>query len=127
RRDEAVDGLHSGGFFEDAGGVAVGVAIDGAGAGICCAGGDVGQLEGERVGDSVVAGGVDEPDGIVGGDSVEIDGRDVAVFGELALVPAGAGDPFARLDESDLGFYAGDDFSDRSGIREPDAVEFFDA
>ena len=49
------------------------------------------------------------------------------MFGELALVPAGAGDPFARLDESDLGLYAGDDFSDRSGIRELDAVEFFDA
>jgi hypothetical protein len=56
--------------------------------------------------------------GLFGGDSVEIDGRDVAVFGELALVPAGAGDPFARLDDSALGLYAGDDFSDRSGIRE---------
>ena len=63
----------------------------------------MGHLEGERVGDSVMAGSVDEPDGIVGGDSVEIGGGDVAVFGELALVPARAGDPFARLDERDLG------------------------
>ena len=87
----------------------------------------MGQLECERVGDSVMAGGVDEPDGIVGGDGVKIGSCDVAVFGELALVPAGAGDPFARLDKSDLGLYAGNDFSNRSGIGELDAVEFFDA
>ncbi len=58
-RDEAGDGPQGGVFFEDAGGVAVGVAVDGAGGGM-------GQLEGERVGDSVMAGGVDEPNGIVG-------------------------------------------------------------
>src|ERR1039458_405702 len=73
-----------------------------------------------------MAGSVDEPDGIVGGDGVEIGGGDVAVFGELALVPAGAGDPFARFDESDLGLYTGNDFSHRSGIGELDAVEFLD-
>jgi len=126
-RDEAGDGLHGGVFFEDAGGVTAGVAVDGAGGGVRCAGGDVGQLEGERVGDSVVAGGVDEPDGIVGGDSIEIGGGDVATLGELAFVPAGTADPFARLDKSDLGFYTGDDFSYRSGIRELDTVEFLDA
>jgi len=74
-----------------------------------------------------MAGGVDEPDRIVGGDSVEIGGGDVAVFGELALVPAGAGDPFSRFNESDLSLYTGDDFSYRNGIRELDAEEFFDA
>src|SRR4026207_1869441 len=52
------------------------------------AGGVVVQVEGGRVGRSVVAGGVDEPDGIVGGDSIEIGGGDVAVLGELAFVPA---------------------------------------
>src|ERR1035437_5683713 len=66
-----------------------------------------------------MAGSVDEPDGIVGGD-------DVAVFGELALVPAGAGDPFSRFDERDLGLYTGNDFRPRSGIGELDAVEFLD-
>ena len=73
-----------------------------------------------------MAGGVDEPDGIVGCDGVEIGGGNVTVFGELALVPAGAGNPFARLDESGLGLHAGDDFSYRSRIRELDAIEFFD-
>ena len=126
-RDQAGDGLHGGVFFEDAGGITMGVAVDGAGAGVRCAGGDVGQLEGERVGDSVMAGGVDEPDGIVGGDGVEIGGGNVTVFGELALVPAGAGDPFARLGEGDLSFYTGDNFSYRTGIRQLDSVKFFDA
>ena len=55
RRDEAGDQLHGRIFFEDAGGVAVGVAIDRAGGGVRCGGGDVGQFEGERVGDSVMA------------------------------------------------------------------------
>ena len=105
----------------------MGIAVDGAGGGVRCGGSDVGQFEGERVGDSVVAGGVDEPDRIVGGNGVEIGGGDVAVFGELAFVPAGAADPFARLHESDLGLDPGDDFSYRSRIRELDAVEFFDA
>ena len=126
RRDEAGDRLHSRFFFQDAGGIAVGVAVDRTGAGVRCARGDVGQLEGARVGDSVMAGGVDEPDGIVGGDGVEIGGGNVTVFGELALVPAGADDPFARLDENGLGLHTGDDFSYRSRIRELDAIEFFD-
>src|SRR5580700_3052863 len=73
-----------------------------------------------------MARGMDEPDGVIRGDGVEIGGGDVAMFGELALVPAGAGDPFAGLDQSDLGLYTGNDFSHRSGIGELDAVEFLD-
>src|ERR1700691_3843892 len=72
-------------------------------------------------------GGVHEPDGVIRRDGVEIRRGDVAAFGEFALVPAGAGDPFAKLDNRDLGLHAGDDFRYRSGIRELDAVELFNA
>jgi hypothetical protein len=73
-----------------------------------------------------MAGGMDEPDGVIGCHGVEIGRGDVAMFGELALVPAGAGDPFAGFDQSDLGLYTGNDFSHRSGIGELDAIEFLD-
>jgi hypothetical protein len=69
---------------------------------------------------------MDEPDGVIGCHGVEIGRGDVAMFGELALVPAGAGDPFAGFDQSDLGLYTGNDFSHRSGIGELDAIEFLD-
>lgn len=61
-----------------------------------------------------MAGGMDEPDGVIGCHGVEIGRGDVAMFGELALVPAGAGDPFAGFDQSDLGLYTGNDFSQSS-------------
>src|ERR1700733_1562218 len=70
---------------------------------------------------------MDEPDGVVGGDCVKIDSCDVAVFVELSLVPARAGDPFPRLGKSDLNLHAGNDFSNRGGIGKLDAVEFLDA
>jgi len=73
-----------------------------------------------------VASGVHKPNRIVRSDGIEIGGGDVTVFCEFALVPARTRDPFARFDESDLGFYAGDNFCNRYGIRELDAVEFFD-
>ena len=47
--------------------------------------------------------------------------------GKLALVPAGAGDPFARLGAGDLDLYPRDDFRNGSGVRKPDPVEFFNA
>jgi hypothetical protein len=46
-RDEAGDRFHGGLFLEDAGGVAVRVAVDGAGGGVGCGGGDVGQFKSE--------------------------------------------------------------------------------
>ena len=73
-----------------------------------------------------MCGGVEEPDGIVGGNCVKIGSCDIAVFVELSLVPARAGDPFPRLRKSDLNLYAGNDFSNRGGIGKLDAVEFFD-
>src|SRR5271167_399816 len=115
--DEAGDRLHGRHFLEDAGGVAVGVAVNRTGAWIGCGNSDVRKLERERVGNSVMAGGVGEPDGVVRGNGVEIGGRDVAVFGELALVPSRARDPFSGLNKSDFGLYSGDDFSYRTGIR----------
>jgi hypothetical protein len=45
---------------------------------------------------------------------------------QVALVPAGAGDPFAGLDQSVLGLYTGNDLGQRSGIGELDAEEFLD-
>ena len=122
-----VTGVHGRLFLEDAGGVAVGVAVNRTGARIGCGSSDVRKPERERVGNSVMAGGVGEPDGVVRGNRVEIGGCDVAMLGELALVPSRARDPFSRLNQSDLGLYTGDDFSDRSGIRQRDAIQFFDA
>jgi hypothetical protein len=46
-RDEAGDRLDGGFFLEDACGVTVRVAVDGAGSGVGCRGSDVGQLKGE--------------------------------------------------------------------------------
>src|SRR5207253_8674045 len=83
RRDEPRDGLHGRVFFEDAGGVAVGVPVDGAGGGVGCGPSDVRQFEGKRIGDSIMAGGMHEPDGIVGGHGIEIGGGDIASFSEL--------------------------------------------
>jgi len=71
-----------------------------------------------------MAGGVDEPDRIVGATASRIGGGDVAVFGELASSQPEPVTHSPGLTKSDLGLYAGDDFSDRSGIRELDAVEF---
>src|SRR5256884_6493212 len=67
-----------------------------------------------------MAGGMHEPDGIVGGHGIEIGGGDIASFSELALIPARASDPFAGLDQRDLGLYSRHDFRYRSGIRKLD-------
>ena len=45
--------------------------------------------------------------GLLGGDDVEVGGCDVAVFGEFAFVPTGAGDPFTGLQEGNFCFDAG--------------------
>src|SRR5580658_873048 len=71
--------------------------------------------------------GMDEPNRVVGRDGVEICCGDITVFGKLALVPPGAVDPFAGLEESDLRLDTGDDFNNRSSIGKPDSEEFIDA
>src|SRR6266704_3227626 len=65
--------------------------------------------------------------GVVGGHGIEIGGGDIASFSELALIPARASDPFAGLDQRDLGLYSRHDFRYRSGIRKLHAVKFFHA
>ena len=132
-RQHAADRLHHGGAGVVLAGdhfQAVGLALDLAGHGgpnfrvflfkpihqtlrYSCQWGKEGPIQGNAIRDA--------------GNSIEIGGGDVAVLGDLAFVPAGTADPFARLDQSDLGLYTGDDFSYRSGIRELDTVEFLDA
>ena len=49
--------------------------------------------------------GLNQPHGIVGRYGVEIGSRDIAMLGELAFIPSGAGDPFAGLEQRNLGLY----------------------
>ena len=65
---------------------------------------NLGQFERRRVGDAVMAGGVSQPHRIVGRDRIEIGGGDVAPFGELALVPAGAATHSPGLTRAILAF-----------------------
>jgi hypothetical protein len=122
--NEAVDEA-GGGFLEDAGGAALRVAVDGARGRVLGFGGDLGEAEGVTVGDTVVAGGVREIDGVIGGDGVEIGGEDVAALGEFALVPAAAAYPFAGLEGGDLGTDAFENVGDSGdgGIAEIDGEE----
>ncbi len=59
---------------------------------------------------------MDKPDRILGSDRVEVGGGDVAMFSELALIPAGAGYPFAGFDLSHFRFDSAKDFTDRGGV-----------
>src|SRR6266704_616562 len=61
RGNEPRDGVHGRVFFEDPGGVAAGVPVDGAGGGVGRGPSDVRQLEGKRIGDSIMAGGMHAP------------------------------------------------------------------
>src|SRR5215469_7261152 len=68
-------------------------------------------------------GGVKKPNRIFGRDGIELSGFDVSVLSKLALVPPSACHPFAGLEESNFGFYPGNDFSYRAGIRQLHSVD----
>ena len=88
---------------------------------------DVGQLEGKRVGNSVVASGVYQPNRIVRRHSIEICGSHVAAFGKFTFVPTRAGHPFAGFQLGHFIFYAGHNFSHRRCVGEPNAKKFIDS
>src|SRR5512146_818526 len=73
-----------------------------------------------------MASSMEKPNRVVRSDGVQVGGGDVAVFSELAFIPSRTGDPFANFGKSDLSLYASNDLSDRSGVRELDAVKFRD-
>ncbi len=114
-------------LLENAGGASVLVAVDGACGRVFGLGGDVGEAEGVAVDRGVVPGYVLQPDRVVGRDFVEVGGIDVAIFGELALVPAGAEDPFAGFGGCGSGLDAADDLGDACGVGQLDVVELVDA
>src|SRR5205823_11194076 len=127
RRGNDADHSDIGLLFENAGGGSGGVAIDGACGRVFGFGGDMSEAQGVAVDGGVVSGDVLQPDGVVRRDFVEVGGVDVAVFGELALVPAGAQDPFAGFSDGDAGLNAADDFGDAFGVRQLDVVKLVDA
>ncbi len=114
-------------LFENACRDSVGVAVDCACGRVFGLGGDVGEAQGVAVDRRVVAGYVLQPDGIVGGDFVEVGGVDVAVFGQLALVPTGAEDPFAGFGGCGSGLDPADDLGDAGSVGQLDVVEHVDA
>ena len=92
--NDAVHGVH-GGIFEDAGGIAVRIADDGAAGRLGGGAGDAGELEGERVGEAHVAVEAVDEDGVVAGTLVDQLARGEAGGGPGFMVPIAAQDPAA--------------------------------
>src|SRR5215471_13494380 len=115
-RDEMSHQVHRGLFLEYAGWIAPDIAINCPCRWVDRRDADMSQLECSRIRDSVMTGGVDQPHGVIGRDGIEVGSRDVTLFTELAFVPPGAGDPFARLDQRNLGFHASNNVSHGSGV-----------
>jgi hypothetical protein len=109
-------------LLEDAGDGAGGVAVDGAGGRVFGVGVDVTEAQGVAVDRGVVSRYVLQPDWVVGGDFVEVGGVDVTVLCELALIPAGAEDPFAGLGDGDPGLDAAYDLGNAFGVGQLDVV-----
>ena len=114
-------------FLEDAGDGPGCIAVDGACGRVFGFGGDVGEMQGVTVDRGVVSRYVLQPDRVVGRDLVEVGGIDVTIFGEFALVPAGAEDPFAGFGGCHPGLHAADDLGDAFGVSQLDVVELVDA
>ena len=93
RRDDFVDEGEGGRFADDAGGFAVGVAVDFAAGGIGGCGGDAGGGEGGGVGDGDVAVGAVEDGGMAGGDGVDVLACGEGFGGPVGVVPAAAVKP----------------------------------
>src|ERR1044071_338484 len=83
-------------LFEDSVGLtSLGVFADSSGSGLRCVAGDLGDFQGFGVGHPEMAGDVDDPDGVVGGNFIEVRSGGVARFVQERVVIAAAGDPFA--------------------------------
>ena len=121
--DEAGDQFLRG-FFHHAGRAAIGQFLNGAGGGGGGGGSDAGQFQSEAVGDAIVAGGVFQPDRVVGGDGIKLGGGRVAAVFEFAFVPADAQHPLALGGGGDAGFHGGDHVFHRTRAAERDLVEF---
>ena len=121
--DDFLDQVHSG-FFQDTSRLTLFVANNDAGFRVLRFRGDFRETEGVGIGNTVVSGGVLEPDGIVGRDGVEIRGGDVAAFLEFGFVPAGAADPLAWFQSG--GFLADEfeDVLDAGDFAESDFIEY---
>ncbi len=96
-RDFVEDEVGGGGFAEDSGGIAGGVAVDLGAGGVGGVGGDVGGGEGGGVGEGHVAVDPAEDAGVAGGDRV-----DVLAGGEFGAGPEGVV-PAAALTSQDAG------------------------
>ena len=96
-RDFAEDEVGGGGFAEDAGGGAGGVAVDLGAGGVGGVGGDAGGGEGGGVGDGHVAVDAAEDAGVAGGDGVDVLACGEFLAGPEGVVPAAAVEPGAGL------------------------------
>ncbi len=114
-------------LLQHAGRHAARVAIDGAGDRIRGLRRDVGESQGDRVRHAVMAGGVHQPYGIFGRYRVEIGRLEIAPLGELALIPAVALQPFARLEARNPRAHPAHDLGDRRCIAKMHVVELLDA
>ena len=85
--------------------LAGGIAVDGTGGRIGRARAHLPEPQCIAVCDAIVAGGLLEPDRVVGCDRVEICGRHVAMLAQLAFVPTVPLDPLSRLGLSGSGTY----------------------
>src|SRR5271156_4088915 len=100
------DERHGGIFFEHAGRFTLAVAVDRSGGRVQGGSSDSCELHGSGVGDTVMAGGVHQPDGVIWRDGVEVRSSRITAFGQLALVPTRTGDPIARPAGQYFGFDA---------------------
>ncbi len=114
-------------FFQHAGWLTAGVAVDRAGWRIFRFLRDPGELEREAVGHTVVTGSVPEPHGVVRGGLIQIAREDIAALGELSFVPTGATHPDTRLQSCGPRADSGDDVGhalDR-GVTQVQQVDVF--
>src|SRR5438128_11670694 len=84
-RDQADYQIHGGVFFEHAGWAALSIAVNRDGARVSSCKRNLGQVEGSRIGNAVMTGGMVQPDWAVRGDSIQICSRDEPAFRERAL------------------------------------------
>ena len=114
-------------FLQHPGGSVRRVAVDGAGGRILGGRGNLRKLERRRIGGAVVPGGVSQPHRIVCGDRIEIGGGDIAPFGELALVPAVAQQPFAGFQCRNSQPYAPHHLGDARDVAQIHVIQFPDS
>jgi hypothetical protein len=126
RRDQLRDELLRV-LFQHTARLALGTAIDGATLRIARGRGDPGEPQRVAVGDTVVTCGVLEPHRIVRCHGVQIGRQDIAVLGELALIPSLTQEPFTRLEPGNSRAHAPHHLGNAPGIAQLNVIHLTEA